>query len=178
MAKASGWTGAAKGLHWLVALLLVAVWGAVELHGLFAKGDPWHQRWMVVHFSLGLTVLLLVILWLYWRSRHPRPATIGSPWQKALSSVVHFLLYITVLAMPILGFLLRQFSGQPVVFYGWNLPQLVTPDKAIAKEIAFFHTEVVWYVLLGLAAVHILGALWHHFVDRDDTLKRMLPGRR
>ena len=178
MATASGWTGIAKGLHWLVALLLVAVWGAVELHEVPAKGSPWQNRWMVIHFSLGLTVLLLMILWLYWRSRHPRPATIGSPWQKRLSGLVHFLLYITVIAMPMLGFMMRQFAGKPVDFYGLTLPQLVTPDKAIAKDLELFHTEIFWYLLLGLAAVHILGALWHHFVDHDDTLKRMLPGRR
>lgn len=179
MATISRWTGTAKGLHWLVALLILAVWAAVECHNLASKGSVWQERWIMLHFSIGLTILAAMILRLYWRARHPAPADIGNPWQRKLSKLTHVLLYFVVLAMPLLGFFLRQLSGKPIDFYGlYQLPQLVTPDKALAKQVAFFHEDVFWYLLLSLVAVHVAGGLWHHFIDRDNTLRRMLPGRR
>lgn len=172
------WTKTAKGLHWLIALLLVATWAAVELHEIPAKGDPWHDRWKMIHFSLGLTVLVLMIVRLYWRSRHQAPARQGQPWQRKLSLLTHGLLYLVVLAMPLLGVAMRQFAGRAVEVYGlFVLPQWVTPDKALAKQIAFFHRDVIWYLLLALVILHTVGGLWHHFINRDNTLRRMLPNR-
>lgn len=175
MARAANWTSAARGLHWLVALLLVAVWGAIELHHIPPKGTPWHDHWKTIHFSLGLTVLLLMILRLYWRSRHPAPAPLGNRLQSVFARLVQGLLYIVVLTMPLLGFSLRQFAGKPIDFYGLvELPQLVAPNKDIAHSIAFLHKDLLWYVLLALVALHLLGVLWHHFINRDNTLKRMI----
>ncbi|MCX2796040.1 cytochrome b, partial [Microbulbifer thermotolerans] len=65
----SGWHPVTKGLHWLFVILLLCVWGAVELHEFYDREDPM-RGWLVrLHFSLGITVLLLLVLRLYWRAR-------------------------------------------------------------------------------------------------------------
>lgn len=177
MESLNRWLPLSKGLHWLVALLLVAVWGAVELHEVYAKGDPMREWWKMVHFSLGLTMLLLVIFRLYWRARQGRPEVIGTRWQRWLSATVHGALYGLLLAMPVSGFVMRQFSGKAIEIYGLvTVPQLTAVNIDVAKQIAFFHKELLWNALLALVVAHVVGALWHHFVDRDATLRRMLPG--
>ena len=157
----TNWHGLHKGLHWLVVLLLVMVWGAVELHEFYAKGDPMREWWKMLHFSLGLTILVVVLVRLYARTLYPRPAPVGAAWQRQLSRLVHVLLYSVLLAMPLGGFAMRQFAGKTIEIFGmFSVP----------------HKEVLWTVLLVLIALHVAGALWHHFIDRDATLKRMLPG--
>ena len=89
----TNWHGLHKGLHWLVVLLLVMVWGAVELHEFYAKGDPMREWWKMLHFSLGLTILVVVLVRLYARTLYPRPAPVGAAWQRQLSRLVHVLLY-------------------------------------------------------------------------------------
>ncbi|MDX1802598.1 MAG: cytochrome b [Alcanivorax sp.] len=174
---ATGWHPLSKGLHWLIALLLVAVWGSIELHEFYSKGDPMREWWKMLHFSLGLTVLMLMLIRFYWRATHPRPAPLGAPWQQRLSGLIHGLLYLVVIGMPLGGFSVRQFAGKPIEVYGlFTVPQLTPVNHDLAEAIEFLHTEVFWYLLLGLLGLHVAGGLWHHFVDRDSTLKRMLPG--
>lgn len=174
----SRWHPLHKGLHWLVALLLVMVWGAVELHEFYEKGDPMREWWKMLHFSLGLTTLLVMLIRLYGRALYPRPAPIGAVWQHRLSRLVHVLLYMVILAMPVSGFAMRQFAGKTIdLFAVLSVPQLATINMDLAKQIAFIHKDVLWTMLLVLLAAHIAGALWHHFINADATLQRMLPGK-
>ena len=120
----TNWHGLHKGLHWLV-LLLVMVWGAVELHEFYAKGDPMREWWKMLHFSLGLTILVVVLVRLYARTLYPRPAPVGAAWQRQLSRLVHVLLYSVLLAMPLGGFAMRQFAGKTIEIFGmFSVPQL------------------------------------------------------
>ncbi len=174
----ANWHALHKGLHWLVVLLLVMVWGAVELHEFYEKGDPMREWWKMLHFSLGLTTLVVVLVRLYARALYPRPAPIGAAWQHQLSRLVHISLYAVLLAMPLGGFAMRQFAGKTIDIFGIvSVPQLTAIHTDLAKQIAFLHKEVLWTVLLTLIALHVAGALWHHVIDRDATLKRMLPGQ-
>ncbi|WP_308368394.1 MULTISPECIES: cytochrome b [unclassified Microbulbifer] len=172
------WNPVSKGLHWLVAVLLLCAWGAVELHEFYERGDPMRSWWTALHFSLGLTILLLVTLRLYWRARHPRPAVTGAAWQQKFSSLMHGILYLILLAMPLSGFSMRQLAGRDTEFFGlFALPRLLPENMDVAKQLAFVHKELLWNSLLVLLAVHIAAALWHHFVVRDNTLTRMFPQR-
>ena len=176
--RPTSWHALHKGLHWLVVLLLVMVWGAVELHEFYEKSDPMREWWKMLHFSLGLTTLAIILIRLYGRALYPRPAPIGAAWQHHLSRLVHGLLYGALLAMPLSGFAMRQFAGKTIEIFGvFNVPQLAVVNTDLAKQIAFIHKEVLWTTLLTLIAIHVAGALWHHFIDRDATLKRMLPGK-
>lgn len=173
------WHPLQKGLHWLTLGLVISAWAAVELHEQFAKGNPWREWWELLHFTLGASLMLTLVLRLYGRARYPRPAVIASRWQARFSRLVHGLLYLVLFAMPIAGMAMRQLAGKDTeLFWLFRLPRITTVDTELAKQIAWLHKDFLWNALLVLVAVHLGGALWHHFIDRDDTLRRMLPGRR
>lgn len=169
------WHPLHKGLHWLTLALIIAAWAAVELHEQFAKGDPWREWWELLHFTVGFTLLLTIVLRLYGRARYPRPALIASPWQAFISKAVHVLLYLVLLAMPLAGIGMRQLAGKETeLFWLFSLPQVTTINMDLAKQVAWFHKDFLWSALLTLVVIHVAGALWHHLIDKDDTLRRML----
>lgn len=90
---------------------------------------------------------------------------------------MHLALYVFMLAMPLLGWLLLSAEGEPVPFFGLELPALVGPDPALADSVEELHETIgtVGYYLVGL---HAAAALFHHYFQRDNTLLRMLPQRR
>lgn len=172
------WNPVSKCLHWLFVILLICVWGAVELHEFYDREDPMRGWLMRLHFSLGITILLLLAVRLFWRARHARPRPAGAGWQRALSKLTHAALYLVVLAMPISGIAMRQLFGRDTEFFGlFPLPRLLAENPDIGKQLGFMHKEVLWPALLTLVGLHIAAALWHHFVQKDDTLTRMLPQR-
>jgi cytochrome b561 len=172
------WHPLSKGLHWLFVILLLCAWGAVELHEFYERGDPMRSWWTALHFSLGISVLLLLVLRLYWRARHKRPPLLGARWQQRLSSLNHTALYFVLLAMPVSGLSARQLFAKDTEYFGlFTLPQLLSQNPDLGKQLMFLHKEVLWPALLTLVALHIAAALWHHFVTRDTTLRRMLPQR-
>ncbi|MGL6159369.1 cytochrome b [Microbulbifer sp.] len=172
------WNPVSKGLHWLIAILILCAWGSIELHEFYEKGDPMRKWWEYLHFTVGFGILLLALLRLYWRSTHPRPKLFGGRWQQKLSLLVQGLFYVLMLAMPITGMAMRQFAGKETpLFWLFKLPPLVEKNIDIAKQLEFFHKELLWNALLALLVLHISGALWHHFVNRDDTLRHMFPQR-
>lgn len=170
------WHPVSRGLHWLIAILILCAWASAELHEVYEKGDPMREWWEYLHFAIGFTVLLLAMLRLYWRTTHPRPKLYGNRWQRPISVLVEALLYVAMFGMPITGLAMRQFAGKETPFFWmFNLPSLVEKNIDVAKQIAFVHKELLWNTLLALLVLHVCGALWHHFVTRDDTLRHMLP---
>jgi len=164
-------------LHWLMLLLLAAVYACIELHGSFPKGSATREALKNWHFMLGLSVLLLVVVRLLLRFiAGPRPAIRPAPplWQERLARLVQFLLYALMIGMPLAGWMALSAGGKPVPFFGWEWPALLGPDKALASRIKGVHEWVgtAGYWLIGL---HTLAALFHHYWLRDNTLAQMLP---
>ncbi|WP_308367383.1 MULTISPECIES: cytochrome b/b6 domain-containing protein [unclassified Microbulbifer] len=171
-----GWHPLSKGLHWLIAILILCAWASVEMRELYEKGDSMGQWWEYLHFTVGFSILLLVLLRLYWRATHPRPELFGGRWQRKVSLLVQALLYVLMLAMPITGVAMRQFSGKETpLFWLVKLPPLVKENTDTVEQLAFMHEDLLWNALLALLLLHVSGALWHHFVKSDDTLRHMLP---
>ncbi|MFO1181199.1 cytochrome b [Ottowia sp.] len=164
------------GVHWLTLLLLIAVYALIELRGIYPKGSAAHDLMKTWHFMLGLTVFALALVRLPLRlALHAPPITPALPaWQDHLAHAMHWALYGFLLVMPLLGWLTLSAKGQPIPFFGLELPALIGPDKATAKNLEDIHELIgnVGYALIGL---HAAAALWHHYVTRDDTLERMLP---
>ena len=164
------------GVHWLTLLLLIAVYALIELRGIYPKGSAAHDLMKTWHFMLGLTVFALALVRLPLRlALHAPPITPALPaWQDHLAHAMHWALYGFLLVMPLLGWLTLSAKGQPIPFFGLELPALIGPDKARAKNLEDIHELIgnVGYALIGL---HAAAALWHHYVTRDDTLERMLP---
>lgn len=170
------WHPLSKGLHWLIAILILCAWASMELHELYGKGEPMRDWWEHLHFTIGFSVLLLVLLRLYWRATHSRPKLFGGRWQRKLSLLVQVLLYVLMLALPITGIAMRQYAGKETpLFWLFKLPPWVAENTEIAEQLEYLHEELLWNALLVLLVLHVSGALWHHFVSRDDTLRHMLP---
>lgn len=164
--------------HWLTLLLLVAVYALIELHDVFPKGSDAREAMKTWHFMLGLAVFGLVFLRLAMRRLFEAPPIEPAPaaWQHHLATAMHVALYAFLVVMPLLGWLALSAKGKPVPFFGLELPALLPPDKALGKQLEGIHEAIgtLGYVLIGL---HAAAALFHHYVMRDDTLRRMSPWR-
>ncbi|MEQ1916638.1 MAG: cytochrome b/b6 domain-containing protein, partial [Gallionella sp.] len=96
-------------------------------------------------------------------------------WQQRAAHGVHHLLYLLMICIPVSGWLMSSAKGVPVVYLGLlQLPDLVEKDKALGKVLETTH-ELLSYTLMLLLALHLAAVIKHHFIDRDDTLSRMLP---
>ena len=163
-------------LHWLMAILMVAVYAAIELRELFPKGSDPREALKALHFMLGLCVLLLVSVRLYARHRSPAPAIVPTPpaWQARAATAAHGLLYALRILLPLGGWLMLSAAGKPIPFFGLELPALIGQNKELAGSIKEIHKTVgtLGYVLIGL---HAAAGIYHHHVVKDDTLRRMMP---
>lgn len=166
----------AIGLHWLTLLLLIAIYATMELRGIFPKGSDGRNGMMMWHYMLGLTILAIVALRLAARfSSAPPPIQPAPPrWQMLFAGAMHVALYALITGMPILGWLTLSAAGKPIPFFGLHLPALLSQNKELASQIKEVHETcaAVGYYLIGL---HAAAGLFHHYVVRDTTLRRMLP---
>ena len=161
--------------HWLMALGLIANFSfGVFMHEL--PLSPQKLQYYSWHKWAGITLLGLVTLRLVWRLVVRPPALLPAPaWQQKVAHLLHALLYILMFAIPLSGWMMRSASGCPGVRFGvWQLPGLVPKDKPLFEVLKDAH-EALNTGLLVLVIVHVAAALKHHLVDRDATLRRMLP---
>lgn len=167
------------GLHWLMLLLIVAVYACIELREIYPKGSDPREALKTWHFMLGLSVFVLVWVRIFARISSPSPRITPEPpvWQNALAKLVHLALYALMIALPILGWLLLSAAGKPIPFYGLELPALIAKNKEVADLIKEIH-ETGGTIGYFLIALHAAAALFHHYVVRDNTLLRILPKRK
>lgn len=165
-------------MHWLMLLLLVAVYSAILLREEFPKGSDLREAFKTWHFMLGLSVFGLVFVRIAIRFFGTTPRIVPAPphWQHLVSIGMHLALYLFLFAMPLLGWLTLSAAGKPIPFFGLELPALLSQDKELAGTLKDLHETIgeIGYYLIGL---HAVAALFHHYVVRDNTLLRMLPGR-
>ncbi len=163
-------------LHWLMLILMIAVYSTIELRVLFDKGTDLRDELKALHFMLGLSVFFLVWLRLAIRLTAPEPVIVPelSNFQQKTAKLMHIALYALMLLMPLLGWLLLSSVGKPVPFFGLELPALIDESESLKPLIKEVHETfgVVGYFLIGF---HAAAALFHHYVQRDNTLLRMLP---
>lgn len=170
------WDPVAKALHWGMAALIFAQVGL----GWFAVAWPLSPAKLdlfVWHKSLGLLILVLALVRLFWRLSHgapPLPPHMPR-WERRSARASHVLLYVLMLVLPATGWIINSAANIPFkVFWLFPLPDLTASDKALEELVKAIH----FGLFLGLAAVvalHVSAALRHHFVIRDDVLRRMLP---
>ena len=176
------WGVMAQAIHWLVFILIVSAWFAVENAHELPKGDPGRDPWMALHKAFGASVFFLVWLRLGWRLFDPRPAEPASMsrWQVAGARVGHALLYALLFAVPLSGWLFDSATAlRPLIWWGLvPMPSLTGGAAPGLKDIAKEAHEWLFWTLVLVAAGHAAAALVHHFVNRDEVLRRMLPQRR
>ncbi|MEZ5606291.1 MAG: cytochrome b [Burkholderiaceae bacterium] len=164
------------GMHWLTLLLLIAVYALIELRDIYPKGSAGHDLMKTWHFMLGMAVLAVVLVRLPLRLMLQAPPITPAPpaWQEQLAHAMHWALYGFLIVMPLLGWLTLSAKGQPIPFFGLELPALMGPDRATARNLEGIH-ELIGNLGFFLIGLHAAAALWHHYFMRDDTLERMLP---
>lgn len=167
-----------KIFHWFMSLLII---GLIAL-GLYVQQLPFSPEKLKLiswHKWGGITALILVVLRLLWRAtQKPLPRIANMPqWQHASSVAVHWALYLLMLAIPISGWLMSSAKGVPTVLFGvWPLPDLIERDLPLGDTLLQIHWTLNLLLILVLIA-HIGAAMKHHFLDKDEVLRRMLPGR-
>lgn len=166
------------GLHWLMLLLMAAVYACMELKGVFPRGSDGRAAMQTWHFMLGLSVGVLVVVRLLVVATGAVPRIVPLPprTQNLLATLMKLALYAFMLAMPVLGWLILSAKGSVIPFFGLQLPALIGVSKETAGWIKQIHETLatVGYFLIG---GHAAAALFHHYVVRDNTLLRMLPRR-
>jgi cytochrome b561 len=170
------WGAIAQLLHWLVVLLVIAQFTLA----LLADDLPAGMKKLTLlsrHKSIGITILALVFLRLGWRWANPTPTLPSTlkPYERLLARGTHLLLYVLLFAMPLSGWMMSSARGFPVSWFGFfQLPDLVPKDKALYEALVSTHETLAW-TLVAIVALHVGAALKHHFMLKDDVLRRMLP---
>lgn len=168
------WGSVAKFLHWLIFVLLLGMLTVGFCFGYVPK--EWKGAVYNTHKVVGVVILFLMIFRLCWAIINPKPALppLTPFWQKLAERVVHGMLYLLVIAMPLVGWI-GSSSAQKYPHIGdWKLALPIEKNRDLITTMFDFH-ELIAYAIIAFASIHILAALYHHFIKRDDILKRMLP---
>ena len=175
-ARYSPWV---RHLHWLVFALVACALVLIYIHAFTPKGNL-HASVKWAHMQFGAAVLLVMAVRVLVRAWHRAapPITPAPPrWQTVTAHAVHLLLYVLLIVTPILGITNRMWNPAAWNLLGIAMPHVAHPDAAFAHRIEDIH-ETLGNIVMYLAAAHALAALAHHYWQRDDTLKRMLPPAR
>jgi cytochrome b561 len=167
-------------LHWSIGLGIILIAAAEMLRGELPKGNAIREGLKIAHNPAGTAILALVVVRIAWRLLHPAPrAPSDAPaWEQRAAAASHLALYSMMLAIPLLGVVFTFARGRPIDF---GLFQLTYPlnhivGAAAMKQMRWLH-ELLGQGVLGLAFIHAAAALWHHYIRKDDVLRRMLPQR-
>jgi cytochrome b561 len=177
MANTSGYKSSAKFLHWLIVALLMVQFMVAWTMPHIGRNTP-VTTLISQHFTVGIVILAVAILRLVWRviQGEPTPLDDVPPWQTQSARVIHWLLYLLLLVVPILGWINASWRGMPVVFFGLELPKLIGPRAPGWRWTGDVHNLLANYMMLTLVGLHILAGFYHYFIRRDHILQRMLPG--
>ena len=192
----TSYTKTAKVLHWLIAIGIFGMfalgWFMSELpkeapkqmaYDLFNLGVyTWNLSeeisprtfYFNLHKSIGVTIFALILIRILWRITHRPPALLASykAWESKLASGAHHLLYLLMVALPLSGIIMAIYSKYGIKWFGLELIKGL--DNKDMRELFYEAHEIIGLIILLVIIVHIIGALKHKFIDKDDTLKRML----
>lgn len=175
-----GWGVLVRLFHWLIAALIIAQ-AVIGLSMVGMGLTPAKVRVFALHKSIGITILALVLLRIAWRLSETRPVDLPTvpQWQRRAAHAMHLALYVLILAIPVSGWWFNSASNAPLVWFGvFDLPSLTGGYLPVWKPRALRLHQALFWLLAALLMVHVGAALWHHFKQRDDVLRRMLVGSR
>lgn len=162
-------------LHWLMAVLFLVLFALGIWMVTLGYYDQWYNRGPYIHRSLGAIFFTLLLLRFGWRLANPRPQFEASvaAWEASLALLVQWLFYCLLLLIPISGYLMTTARGSAVPVFDWfRIPAtLRLPDHV--DMLGNIHLYLSW-LTVGLIVLHVVGALKHHFFDKNKTLVKML----
>jgi len=174
---AEAYGSVAKVLHWVIVALIIGQWWLAESAEEAGDGTAERASLMGWHISFGLLVLLLALARIGWKVINKgRPVVLGEvAWQRKAAAAGHGLLYLLILLQPVTGWLVVSTGGSPAVFFGWlEFPALTAENHDLHETMEGVH-EFLFNTLVVVAVGHVAAALYHHWVLKDATLRRMLP---
>ena len=170
------WGALAQLLHWAIVALVITQFTL----GTMADSLPLGMHKLAVlarHKSVGITIFMLAVVRLLWRWSNPTPVLPPTlkPYEQQLARFTHAALYALLLLMPLTGWIMSSARSFPVSWFGlFQLPDLVAPNRTLYDAMLQTHAALAW-ALAAIATLHLLAALKHHFILKDDVLRRMLP---
>ncbi len=171
--RSYGW--ASQLLHWGVALSMIGMFILGYWMRTLDYYSPYYQTAPHIHESIGMLLFIFVPLFLYWRYRNSNPSDDHlKPYERTMASIMKKTLYLIMFALLFTGYLLATLGNTAVEIFNWvSIPAVLDVDdeKLLVGNIH----EYLSYLLMGLAVIHAGAALKHHILDKDDTLKRILP---
>lgn len=170
----------ARATHWVFALFVINM----LCIGFYMTNTPYDLSIYQWHKSLGVIFLGLVWIRLYLSIKHPWQSSTAGTGKATVVKTAHIILLALMVTMPITGILSSGFSGFSVHLFDLIIiPENrdaagnIVPFNATAYQTAKWLHRIIAYALAALVCLHILAALKHHFVNRDNTLRRMLFGQ-
>lgn len=173
-----GYTSTAKSLHWLIVALLIVQFVLAWTMPHIGRNTPLTTL-IDLHFSFGVLILFVVAIRLIWRFSHVEPESEDSfpPWQHQTAQVVHWLLYLLLFIVPILGWMNANWRDYPVTLFGlFELPKIMATRAPGWNWTGDLHGFLATYALLALVGLHVAAALYHYVIRRDRVLQRMPLG--
>ncbi|PWC20840.1 cytochrome b561 [Brenneria roseae subsp. roseae] len=165
--------------HWIIFVLIVVTYCAMELRGLVPRGSNAREWMRVLHYTCGLSVLILSVARIVIKITHQEPEIVPPlpRWQRILAKSVHGVLYLMFIGLPLMGALSLYYGGIEWSFFFFPMPFSAEPDLIMESDLIDIHETIasVGYFIIGL---HAAAALYHHYIVRDNTLIRMMPGKR
>ena len=176
-ATAPAYTMTARILHWVMAILIVAM---IPLGFVIANdwGGPLQEPLYDLHRSVGALITPLVLLRLIWRWTHPPALLPGDipEIERFAAHATHWCLYALLIAQPLIGWIATSAYRAPITVLGrFELPPIWPENRPFSEQLFAVH-DLLGTVIAGLVAAHIAAALFHHFVRRDGILLRMISG--
>lgn len=166
-----------RGLHWLMALAIVGMFAL----GLWMRGldyySAWYQTAPALHQSIGMVLAVLLAFRIIWRASGTRPdSNYLTRVERTVSTLAHYGLYFLLIILVISGYFIATADGRAIeVFNLFAIPAAIK-SKGLEQLAGLVH-EYTAYAVIGLAALHALAALKHHFINKNQTLTRMWSGR-
>jgi cytochrome b561 len=170
------WGSLGQLFHWVIVALIITQFVLATISVNLPLGMA-KLAMLARHKSVGITILGLAGLRLLWRWMNPTPELPNTlkPYERVLASFTHFALYLLLFVMPLTGWAMSSARKYPVSWFSLvQLPDFVAPNRELYETLHTTHAVLAW-TLAGVAVLHAAAAFKHHFVLKDDVLRRMLP---
>ncbi|TNF37221.1 MAG: cytochrome b [Gammaproteobacteria bacterium] len=164
------------GFHWVSALLVIGLFGLGLWMVDLSYYDEWYRTAPLIHKGTGFILLLLTLLRLLWKLYSPAPLALQQhkPIERRLAKATHHLIYVLLFLLMFSGYLISTADGRALEVFDWfSIPATIHGIER-QEDIAGDVHEILAYSLIALVVLHAAGAIKHHVIDKDNTLRRML----